>query len=172
MNVVCVVEHGNWTAESWTDRGDVAELLQRYEGWHPIVRSLIEAFPETFIWALHDRAELPRWTEGRVTLLGDACHPMLPMMAQGAAQSIEDGATLASLLNAMPDDLPGALRRHEAVRKPRATRLQEMSAANRTRFHLPDGPEQQRRDELMANSGDRSLSNIGWLYQHDAAAVG
>jgi len=171
MNVVCVVEHGNWTAESWTDRGDVAELLRRYEGWHPIVRSLIEAFPETFIWALHDRAELPRWTEGRVTLLGDACHPMLPMMAQGAAQSIEDGATLASLLNAMPDDLPGALRRHEAVRKPRATRLQEMSAANRTRFHLPDGPKQQQRDDLMANSGDRSLTNIRWLYQYDAAVL-
>ena len=157
---------------SWTDRGDVAELLQRYEGWHPIVRRLIEAFPETFIWALHDRAELPRWTEGRVTLLGDACHPMLPMMAQGAAQSIEDGAALAALLNAMPDDVPDALRRYETVRKPRATRLQEMSAANRTRFHLPDGPEQQKRDELMAGSGDRSLANIGWLYQHNAALVG
>ena len=172
MNVVCVVEHGNWTAESWTDHGDVAELLQRYEGWHPIVRRLIEAFPETFIWALHDRAELPQWTEGRVTLLGDACHPMLPMMAQGAAQSIEDGAALAALLNAMPDDVSDALRRYETVRKPRATRLQESSAANRTRFHLPDGPEQQKRDELMAGSGDRSLANIGWLHQHNAALVG
>jgi salicylate hydroxylase len=94
---------------------------------------------------------------------------MLPMMAQGSAQSIEDGAALASLLNAMPDDVPGALRRYETVRKPRATRLQKASAANRTRFHLPDGPEQQKRDELMAHSGDRSLANIGWLFQHDAA---
>ena len=58
------------------------------------------------------------------------------------------------------------------MRKPRATRLQELSAANRTRFHLPDGPEQQERDELMADSGDRSLANIGWLYQHNAALVG
>ena len=136
-----------------------------------IVRGLIAAFPETFIWALHDRLALPRWTEGRITLLGDACHPMLPMMAQGAAQSIEDGAALASLLNAMPDDVPGALKRYESARKPRATRLQEVSAANRTRFHLPDGPEQRQRDELMASNGDRSLANIGWLYQHDAAAV-
>ena len=56
MNVVCVVEHGNWTSEVWTDKGDVAEVLARYEGWHPIVRGLIDAFPETFIWALHDRA--------------------------------------------------------------------------------------------------------------------
>jgi salicylate hydroxylase len=171
MNVVCVVEHGTWTSESWTDKGDVAEVLARYEGWHPIVRGLIEAFPETFIWALHDRAALPRWSDGRVTLLGDACHPMLPMMAQGAAQSIEDGAALAALLTAMPGDVSGALARYEALRKPRATRLQEASAANRTRFHLHDGPEQQQRDRAMATSGDRSIANIGWLYMHDAAAV-
>ena len=171
MNVVCVVEHGTWTNESWTDKGNVADVLARYEGWHPTVRGLIEAFPETFIWALHDRAPLPAWTRGRVALLGDACHPMLPMMAQGAAQAIEDGAALASLLEAMPDDVPSVLRRYEEIRKPRATRLQEASAANRTRFHLADGPEQRKRDEAMANSGDRSMANIGWLYRHDAAQV-
>jgi salicylate hydroxylase len=171
MNVVCVVEHGDWTQESWTDKGDVADVLARYEGWHPTVRGLIGAFPETFIWALHDRAELPRWSDGRVTLLGDACHPMLPMMAQGAAQSIEDGAALASLLKATPDDVPGALARYETVRKPRATRLQQASAANRTRFHLHDGEAQRARDEALATSGDRSIANIGWLYAHDAAAI-
>jgi len=171
MNVVCVVEHGDWTQESWTDRGEVADVLARYEGWHATVRSLIGAFPETFVWALHDRAELPRWSDGRVTLLGDACHPMLPMMAQGAAQSIEDGAALASLLKAMPGAIAGALARYETVRKPRATKLQQASAANRKRFHLPDGPEQQKRDEAIAASGDRSIANIGWLYGHDAANV-
>jgi salicylate hydroxylase len=171
MNVVCVVEHGDWTKESWTDRGEVADVLARYEGWHPTVRGLIGAFPETFVWALHDRAELPRWSVGRVTLLGDACHPMLPMMAQGAAQSIEDGAALASLLKATPDDIASALARYETLRKPRATKLQQASAANRQRFHLPDGPEQQKRDEAMATSGDRSVANIGWLYGHDAAVV-
>jgi salicylate hydroxylase len=171
MNVVCVVEHGDWTKESWTDRGEVADVLARYEGWHPTVRSLIGAFPETFVWALHDRAELPRWSAGRVTLLGDACHPMLPMMAQGAAQSIEDGAALASLLKTTPDDIAGALARYETLRKPRATKLQQASAANRQRFHLHDGPEQEKRDEAMATSGDRSVANIGWLYGHDAAVV-
>jgi salicylate hydroxylase len=169
MNVVCIAEHGTWTHESWTTRGEVADALARYEGWHPAVCELIAAFPETFIWALHDRLPLPRWSAGRVTLLGDACHPMLPFMAQGAAQSIEDGAALAALLQAMPDDVPEALRRYEEVRKPRATRLQEASAANRRRFHLPDGPEQQKRDQAMATSGDRSIANIGWLYSHDAA---
>src|SRR5690242_8270676 len=171
MNVVCVVEHGDWTQDSWTDKGEVADVLARYEGWHPTVRGLIAAFPETFIWALHDRTELLRWSDDRVALLGDACHPMLPMMAQGAAQSIEDGATLASLLVATPDDIPGALAHYETLRKPRATRLQQASANNRTRFHLHDGPEQRARDEAMATLGDRSIANIGWLYGHDAAAV-
>ncbi|WP_454619731.1 FAD-dependent oxidoreductase [Bradyrhizobium cenepequi] len=171
MNVVCIVEHGDWTRESWTDKGDVADVLARYEGWHPTVRGLISAFPETFIWALHDRAELPHWSAGRVTLLGDACHPMLPMMAQGAAQSIEDGAALTALLRVMPDDIAGALARYEAVRKPRATRLQQASAANRIRFHLPDGEAQHARDEAMARSSDRSIANIGWLYAHDAAST-
>jgi len=172
MNVVCVAEHGAWTSDSWTDKGDVADALARYESWHPTVRSLISAFPETYIWALHDRLPLPRWSAGRVTLLGDACHPMLPFMAQGAAQAIEDGAALAALLDAMPDDVPAALRRYEEIRKPRATRLQEASANNRTRFHLQDGPEQQKRDAAMASSGDRSIANIGWLYAHDASDVG
>jgi len=171
MNVVCVAEHGEWTEEGWTTPGKVADALARYEGWHPTVRALISSFPETFVWALHDRLPLPRWSDGRVTLLGDACHPMLPFMAQGAAQSIEDGATLAAVLKAMPDDVPGALARYEALRKPRATRLQEASAANRVRFHLHDGPEQQKRDATMGQSGDRSIANIGWLYMHDAAAI-
>jgi salicylate hydroxylase len=120
---------------------------------------------------LHDREPLPRWTTDRIALLGDACHPMLPMMAQGAAQAIEDGAALASVLKAMPDDVSRALERYEAVRKPRATRLQELSAVNRTRYHMPDGPEQQKRDELMATSGDRSFAALTWLYAHDAAAA-
>lgn len=171
MNVVCVTEHGEWTEEGWTTPGRVADAVARYEDWHPTVCGLIAAFPETFVWALHDRLPLPRWSDGRVTLLGDACHAMLPFMAQGAAQAIEDGAALASLLTAMPDDMLGALRRYEEIRKPRATRLQEASAANRGRFHLADGAEQQKRDELMARSGDRSIANIGWLYAHDAAAV-
>jgi salicylate hydroxylase len=93
------------------------------------------------------------------------------MMAQGAAQSIEDGAALAALLKAMPSDIASALARYEAVRKPRTTKLQQASAANRTRFRLPDGDAQRARDEALATSGDRSIANIGWLYAHDAAEL-
>src|SRR5215510_13239065 len=70
MNVVCVTEHGDWTSENWTEKGNVADAMARYEGWHPQVRRLIASFPETYIWALHDRLPLPQWSEGRITLLG------------------------------------------------------------------------------------------------------
>ena len=98
LNFVAIIEKDVWTRESWTDRGEVADALAAFEGWHPQVRAILGAVDETFIWALFDRQPMARWSIGRVTLLGDACHAMLPFMAQGAAQAIEDGATLATCL--------------------------------------------------------------------------
>ncbi len=173
VNFVAIVERDTWTRETWTDRGDVADALAAYDGWHPQVRAILGAVDETFVWALFDRPPLPRWTRGRVALLGDACHPMLPFMAQGAAQAIEDGATLAACLaDDGGSDVPGALSRYESLRRPRATRLQELSAANKIRFHLPDGPEQERRDaEMASGKTDWSLRAVAWLYGHDARVV-
>ncbi|MET0849866.1 MAG: FAD-dependent monooxygenase [Candidatus Rokuibacteriota bacterium] len=172
LNFVGVNERDTWMRESWTDRGKVADALAAFDGWHPQVREIIAAVDETYVWALFDREPLPRWTMGRVTLLGDACHAMLPFMAQGAAQAIEDGATLAACLSAAgPGDEPAALLRYEALRRPRATRLQELSRVNKTRFHLPDGAAQRARDEEMATRGDRSIEAIAWLYAHDAGTV-
>ena len=102
VNFVAIVDHEGWTRESWIDRGEVADALAAFEGWHPQVRSIVGSVDETYIWALFDRAPLKRWSAGRVTLLGDACHPMLPFMAQGAAQAIEDGATLLRVCRASP----------------------------------------------------------------------
>ena len=173
VNFVAINERETWTRESWTDRGQVADALAAFKGWHPQVGAIIGAVDETFIWALLDRAPLARWSVGRVTLLGDACHAMLPFMAQGAAQSIEDGATLtACLIEAGGADVASALQRYEALRRPRATLLQEMSRANKTRFHLPDGPAQEARDAQLAIRGDRSIEALGWLYGHDASAIG
>ncbi|HUH85375.1 MAG TPA: FAD-dependent monooxygenase [Stellaceae bacterium] len=171
LNFVAVIERDAWTKESWTEPGAIADCLGAYEGWHPQVRSIMAAAPETFIWGLFDRLPLPRWSEGRVSLLGDACHPMLPFMAQGAAMAIEDGAALAACLAAGADDVPAALRRYEAIRLPRASRLQELSRANKTRFHLPDGPEQLARDVALAAHGDRSIAATQWLYGHDAEKI-
>jgi salicylate hydroxylase len=173
LNFVAIIERDVWTRESWTDRGEVADALAAFEGWHPQVRAILGAVDETFIWALFDRQPMPRWSVGRVTLVGDACHAMLPFMAQGAAQAIEDGATLATCLakTAAPD-VPEALRRYAMLRLPRASRLQAMSDANKTRFHLPDGPAQQRRDEEMSRGKtDWSLDAVAWLYGHDAGRI-
>jgi salicylate hydroxylase len=169
VNFVAVQERDTWMRESWTDPGRVEDALALFADWHPQIRSIIGAVDQTFIWALHDRMPLEAWGRSRVTLLGDSCHAMLPFMAQGAAQSIEDGAALAQCL--MRWSAAEALKRYETIRRPRATRLQEMSRANKTRFHLPDGPEQEARDAQMANAGDRQLANIGWLYAHDAAVI-
>jgi salicylate hydroxylase len=172
VNFVAVVEQSTWSRESWTDRGEVADALRAFDGWHPQVRGILSAVDETFVWALHDRPSLDRWSAGRVTLLGDASHPMLPFMAQGAAQAIEDGATLAACLQQYTSDLTRALRRYEELRIPRTTMLQAMSSANKTRFHLPDGVEQHERDvQMAAGATDWSFQAVAWIYEHDAAAV-
>src|SRR6185295_2008681 len=135
MNFVGVMERDSWTRESWTDRGEVADALAAFEGWHPQVRAILGAVDETFIWALFERPPMPRWSVGRVTLLGDACHAMLPFMAQGAAQAIEDGVVLAACLEkGGTKDVPDALTLYEARRLPRTARVQAASANNKIRF--------------------------------------
>jgi len=170
LNFVGWTEHDNWNREDWTDRATIERALTAFEGWHPQVRRIISAADTCFIWALFDRDPLPRWSAGRVTLLGDACHPMYPFMAQGAAQAIEDGACLAALL-ANRGDLVETLRRYEQIRLPRVTRLQEMSRANKHRYHMPDGVEQRARDAAMVANRERAPETMQWLFGFDAGAV-
>ncbi len=170
LNFVGWTEHDTWNREDWTDRATIDRALAAFAGWHPQVRRIIGAAETCFIWALFDREPLPRWSMGRTTLLGDACHPMYPFMGQGAAQAIEDGAALAACLAAGRDDPALALRRYEQRRIPRVSRLQAMSRANKTRFHMPDGPDQQARDLEWARAGDRAPDTLQWLYAYDPAA--
>jgi salicylate hydroxylase len=143
-----------------------------------VVASLLAAVEAPLKWALFDRAPLERWCAGRVALLGDACHAMLPYLAQGAAQAIEDAAVLANCLAAAGqaggnraggrdtgagNDVPAALAHYEAQRRERATRVQAMSRGNAERFHLPDGPAQRARDEAMAATFGLA-PEIDWLY--------
>ena len=170
LNFVGWTEHDTWNREDWTDRATIARALAAFEGWHPQVRRIIAAADTCFVWALFDREPLPRWSAGRTTLLGDACHPMYPFMAQGAAQAIEDGAVLAACLASGGDPVE-TLRRYERLRLPRVSRLQEMSRTNKTRFHLPDGPAQEQRDAEWTRAADRSPETLRWLYGFDAAAA-
>src|SRR5262245_22795871 len=130
--VTSVPEPVEWmTRESWSAKGDVVELRAAYESFHPEVRAVLEACPDCHKWAILEREPLARWSEERVVLLGDACHPMTPYMAQGAATSIEDAAVLARCLDAVDgEDVEGAFERYEAHRKPRTSRIQAISSAN------------------------------------------
>ncbi|GIF63659.1 monooxygenase [Asanoa ishikariensis] len=169
LNVVCVIEEDTWTRESWTDHGDPAELRAAFADWDPVVRALVDALDAPLKWALFDRLPFPRWSKGPVTLLGDACHPMLPYGAQGAAQAIEDAAVLAACLRDAGADVPAALARYELLRHDRTARVQELSRGNATRFHLPDGPEQRARDAAIASTYGLS-PDIDWLYGFDPLA--
>jgi salicylate hydroxylase len=170
LNFVGWTEHDSWNREDWTDRATVERALAAFGGWHPQVRRIIAAADTCFIWALFDRDPLQHWSVGRTTLLGDACHPMYPFMGQGAAQAIEDGATLAACLGTIADP-EEALQQYERLRLPRVTRLQDMSRANKTRFHMRDGPAQEARDAEWGRAADRSPDALRWLYQFDAGAV-
>jgi salicylate hydroxylase len=171
LNFVGVIDQNTWTGESWTDRGDVKDLRAAFADWDPNLRAIIETIDETFIWGLFDRTPLPRWSVGRVTLLGDAAHPMLPFMAQGAAQALEDGMSLTTCLSKI-GDIAAAFARYENLRLPRTSRIQTMSAANKTRLHLPDGPAQQERDKKMAaGTTYPSIKAMAWVYNYDAAAA-
>ena len=160
VNCVGVMERDAWQAESWSSVGAVPEFLNDFAGWHEDLQILMHAAKSCFQWGLFDRDPMPQWSDGRVTLLGDACHPMLPFMAQGAVMAIEDAYTLAQCLAASADNPPGALLRYEALRKERTTAVQKMSRDNIQFFHHADIP----------NLGARMSSHREahrWLYSFD-----
>lgn len=169
VNVVAIVPAGDWRTESWMADGEIADLIREFEGWDERVRRLIVSATHTKRWAMYDREPLDAWSAGRIALLGDAAHAMLPFFAQGAAQAIEDAVVVAECLRrAERDSAPQALRRYDAIRRPRASQVQVMSRGREVRNHLPDGPEQRERDAQFAN-GD-PLRESAWLYGHDPEA--
>ena len=117
--------------ESWSAKGDVRQLRAAFKGFDPRVENVLAACPDVHKWAIVDRDALPRWAERNVTLRGDACHPMMPYMAQGAAMAIEDAAVLSRCLEGVePDGVANAFRRFEASRRDRTSRVQETSRTN------------------------------------------
>ena len=167
VNVVAMAPAGDWRTESWTAEGKVEDLAREFEGWDERVQALIASATDTRRWALYDRTPLERWTLGRVGLLGDSAHAMLPFFGQGAAQAVEDAAVLAKCLAGTgPDGVADGLQRYEALRKPRATQVQLMSRGREIRNHLPDGPGQQARDAALG--GDEPLRQSAWIYGYEA----
>ena len=165
VNLVAFAPAHDWRVESWTAEGRIEDLRAEFAGWDPQLTSLVAAADRTGRWALLDRDPLPRWTDGPIAVTGDAAHPMFPFLGQGAAQAIEDAAVLARCLASDPGDPAAALRRYEALRRPRTTRVQLGSHARLHANHLPDGPEQLARDEAFAD--EDPLAFNGWIYGHD-----
>jgi len=172
LNFVAIVPARDWRVESWSATGEVADALAEFDGWHPTVRAILGAADRTHRWGLYDREPLPTWSRGRVTLLGDAAHAMLPFMAQGACQAVEDAVVLARCLNgARGDEVPAALGDYETMRKRRVGDVQRASWRNATTYHLPDGPAQRERDAAWAASAARGpYAERGWLFAYDAEA--
>ena len=139
VNFVAVEERGQWIQESWSQQADIAEVRRAYDGWDPVVGAILDGCRQAFLWGLFDRTPLPRWSKGRAVLLGDACHPMLPFQAQGAAMAIEDGHVLARHCEAARDGglprLEAALQAYQRQRQPRTTAMQRASRSNAGLFH-------------------------------------
>ena len=140
-------EQADWiTKESWSAKGDLGEMRAAFADFHPDVRAVLNAAPEVYKWGIFERDPLATWRKGRIVLLGDACHPMTPYMASGAAMALEDAAVLARCVAEL-DDVADAFRLYETTRKPRASMVQTGSSAN---------------------TWMRNATNPDWLYGYDA----
>ena len=129
--VFATIGQPDWTHESWTEPGDPKEMQVAYAGYHPEARALVDACDVVMKSALLVRDPLPVWSQGRISLLGDACHPMTPFMAQGACMAVEDGVMLARALEGVgPNEAPAALQRYENSRRERTARVQIGSRGN------------------------------------------
>jgi salicylate hydroxylase len=133
-NFVGVVERDDWTTESWTERGTREAALVDFADWHPTITRMLGEADTLYRWALFDRAPLPQWVDGRVGLLGDAAHPMLPFMAQGAAMAVEDAWVVAREVTQKPSPARG-LEAYQHLRQTRTGRVQVGSRANAKTFH-------------------------------------
>ena len=173
LNFVGMVERDDWQVESWTVAGTTQELANDFRGWHADVQAIIENLDVPYKWALTVRPPMPRWSVGRVTLVGDACHPTLPFLGQGAIMAIEDGYVLAACLKKYAADLATAFARYEQARQERTAAVVRKAAENRTsvfKHKLAD------RDTIALSVAqewqqERVRERMEWLYTYDATAV-
>jgi len=163
VNYVGFVPADEQMRESWTAQGDPDALRAEFAGWDPRIEGLLKQVQSTFKWALYDREPLPTWTKGRLTLLGDAAHPMLPHLGQGANQSIEDGMALATILSrADRKSAPAALIAYEKLRRERVAGVQRGARENGLRYDTMHGDVAKRDAEIVAHASFRKT-----IYDHD-----
>ncbi|MGH6767924.1 MAG: FAD-dependent monooxygenase [Xanthobacteraceae bacterium] len=164
----------DWREESWSIETDWREAADAYDGWHPALGELFSHTERCYKWALYDRDPLPQWTKGRVTLLGDAAHPMLPYLAQGAAQAIEDGYVLADRLSQHRNDPQAALHAYEQARLPRTARVQ-LHARERGKINNATSAFARIKRDIGYRlkrliKPNEHTYKIEWIYGHDVTA--
>ena len=173
VNLVAIEERAAWAAEGWMEPGDPDALRRSFAGWGGAA-ALLGAVDRCFLWGLFDHPPLARWTEGRLALLGDACHPMLPFLAQGATMALEDAWVLAAALDRAPDPVAG-LAAYAAARLPRATRVQRAAARSGRLYHLRPGLREPAHAGLRmigAVAPALLLRRFDWLFGGDVTATG
>jgi salicylate hydroxylase len=166
VNVVAIVRD-RWRESGWNARGERTEILARFPAamWRQPARDLIAAVDQWHKWALYDCTPIEHWGQGPVTLLGDAAHPMLPYIAQGAAMAIEDAAVLAQYLSQSPDDVSAVLRRYEDSRHRRTARAQRASRRNGNIYHMGGAEAFLRTLAILAMRGSGLLRRYRWIYR-------
>lgn len=172
-NFVGAIEGREWPVESWTESGTHEECLADFEGWHPIVRAMAGGLDTPFKWALLGREPLTSWAFGRLCLVGDACHPTLPFLAQGANMALEDAFVMARCIAAGTADIPAAFRRFEKLRVERTSRIVRGSTETAKRFHNPILADQDSAAAYVDREWDpeRVRTRYDWLYEYDARTV-
>jgi len=172
VNLVAVIETDSWVEESWSVEGRREDMLAAFPKAHRDLRILLERVERCFKWGLFDRDPLPHWSRGRITLLGDAAHPMLPFLSQGAASAIEDGYVLARELARAPLDPSTALASYEAERQPRTARIQLAARAQGEVFHL-HSPWARLKRTLRLDRFEKPRADLlskDWIYSYDPIA--
>jgi salicylate hydroxylase len=173
MNFIGIVERDDWQVESWTIEGTKGELANDFRGWHADVHTLIEGLDTPYKWALMVRGPMQRWSSGRVTLLGDACHPTLPFLGQGAVMAIEDAYVVAACLAKYADDPATAFARYEDIRRERTAAVVRKADENRRQAFSPALAEEDAVALSVAREWQqvRVRERMDWLYSYDATAV-
>lgn len=171
MNFVATIEGKTWDIPEGSALGTTQECLSDFVGWHEDVQTLIKRSPRLIKWALMQRDPIPRWTQGRISLLGDAAHATLPFLAQGAVHSIEDGMVLSRCLEGVDAaNAPAALARYEAARIDRTSRMVRGATANTERFHSPELATEASAEQYLQRewSAEPIFERYDWLYRYDA----